>query len=98
MAEATNYTFKFQELAAILVRQQGIKEGFWGIYIEFGLGAANINTAPGERVLAPAAINIVQKIGIQKFDEANNLTVDASEVNSGTPAKSTKRSPKKNAK
>jgi len=95
MAEATNYLFGFQELAAILVREQGITEGLWGIYIEFGLGAANINTAPGEKMLAPAAINIVQKLGIQKFAEANNLTVDASEVNPKTPAKSTKRPSKK---
>jgi hypothetical protein len=95
MAEATNYTFGFQELAAILVRQQGITQGLWGIYVEFGLGAANINTAPGEKVLAPAAINIVQKIGIQQFPEANNLTVNAAEVNPQKSAKSTKRSKKK---
>ena len=96
MAEATNYTFGFQELAAILVKQQGITEGLWGIYVEFGLGAANINTIPGEKVLAPAAINIVQKVGIQKFSEANNLTVDASKVNPPKPARGAKRSAKKN--
>ena len=95
MGEATNYTFGFQELAEILVKQQGITEGLWGIYVEFGLGAANINIAPGEKALAPAAINIVQKIGIQKFPEANNLTVNAAEVNPKKPAKSTKNSAKR---
>lgn len=95
MAEANNYTFDFQELAEILVKQQGITEGLWGIYIEFGLGAANINTEPGGKILRPAAINLVQKMGIQKFAEANNLTVDAAQVNPSKPAKSSKRPAKR---
>lgn len=96
MAEANNYTFGFQELAEILVREQNIKEGLWGIYIEFGLGAANINTDPtGTKILAPAAINIVQKIGIQRFAEASNLTVDAAKVNQPQPSNSSKREEKR---
>ena len=91
MSEANNYTFGFEELAEILVKQQGITEGLWGIYIEFGLGAANINTEPGGKVLRPAAINLVQKIGIQKFAEANNLTVDAAKLNPPKTAKISKR-------
>jgi len=94
MAEAKNYIFKFQELAEILVKQQGLSEGLWGIYIEFGLGAANIKTVPGEQALAPAAINVVQGIGIQKFDEPNNLTVDAAKVNPPSKSASSKRSSK----
>lgn len=97
MAEANNYTFGFKELAEILVRDQNIKEGLWGIYIEFGLGAANINTDPssGTKVLAPAAINVVQKIGIQKFPEPSNLTVDAAKINPPKPSTSSKRAEKR---
>jgi hypothetical protein len=89
MAEAKSYTFNHQELAELLVKQQDIHEGFWGIYIEFGFGAANINSDPtGGKVLLPTAFSIVQKIGIQQFPEPSNLTVDAAKVN---PRKSSKR-------
>jgi len=81
MAEADRYLFELKELAEALVQKQGIRQGHWGISIEFGLGAANVPTGPDGKILTPAAINFVQKVGIQKFPEANNLTVDASEVN-----------------
>ncbi len=80
MAEARQYTFAYKEVAEALVKQQGIHEGLWGIYIEFTITAANINMTPGADV-TPAAIVPVQRIDIQRFDEASNLTVDAAEVN-----------------
>ncbi len=52
-----------------------------GLYVEFGLTAANINTSLDGAALQPAAIALVQKIGIQRFETANNLTVDAAQVN-----------------
>jgi hypothetical protein len=78
MPEADRLLFELRELAEILVKHQGIREGYWGVYIEFGLGAANVPTGPGQ--VTPAAINFLQKIGIQKFAEPNNLTVDASQL------------------
>lgn len=86
MAEAKNYVFGHRELAEILVKQQGIHEGLWGVYVEFGFAATNVsdpNTA--EKTFTPAAISLIQKIGIQQFPEPSNLTVNAAEVN---PAKS----------
>ncbi len=82
MAEPRQLTFSYQELAEILVKQQGIHEGLWGIYAEFGLGAANV-PAPGGSV--PAAVIPLQRMGIQKFDiEVEGLTVDAAVVNPAT--------------
>lgn len=80
MAEASRYLFDYKEVAESLIKQQKIHEGFWGIYVEFGLGAGNI---PGdeENALWPAAIIPVKKIGIQRFDKPNSLTVDAAEIN-----------------
>lgn len=89
MAEAKNYVFDHRELAELLVKQQDIHEGLWGIYVEFGFAAANVNSDPtGGKVLLPTALSIVQKVGIQQFPEPSNLTVDAAKVN---PRKSTKR-------
>lgn len=81
MAEANQYIFDYKEVAEALVKQQDIHEGIWGLYIEFAFGAANINTEAAASVLTPSAIASVKKIGIQRFPEENNLTVNAAVVN-----------------
>jgi hypothetical protein len=63
-----------------LIRYNDLHEGLWGLYIEFGLAAANVGSEPGGDLL-PTAIIPVKKIGLQRFNEANNLTVDAAEAN-----------------
>ena len=92
MPEATMISFSHKEVTEALLKGQDIHEGLWGIYIEFGLGAANIGQGPGDPNLLPAAIIPVTKIGIQKFAEANNLTVDAAVVN--PPTKKTNKTSK----
>lgn len=82
MPTIDRYHIDFKEMTELLIRHSSVHEGHWGIFIEFGLGAANVNVAPPpeERVL-PAAIVPVQKIGIQRFDQPNPLTLDAAVVN-----------------
>ena len=84
MAEPKNYIFEFKEVAEALVKQQGLHEGIWGLYLEFGLQGANINLPPAgqdtENII-PAAIVPVMKIGLQRFDKLNQLSVDAAKVN-----------------
>ena len=87
MPKTKQLTFSHQEVAAALVREQGIHEGFWGVIVEFGIGAANI-ARPGTEELLPAAIVPLVGIGIQRFDEENALTVDAAKVN---PARQPRR-------
>ena len=81
MPEVKNYTFEHTELAEILIRKLDLHEGFWGVYIEFGLVGANVPSGPDGKTVLPAAIDFVRKIGIQRFDEPNSLTVDASQAN-----------------
>lgn len=69
-----------------LIRFNDLHEGLWGLYIEFGLSAANVGLEPDG--LLPAAIVPVKKIGLQRFEEPNNLTVDAAEAN---PLQKTKK-------
>lgn len=72
------------ELAKLLVKQHGIHEGLWGLFIRFGLSANNIPIQPPDGsniVLRPAAVVSLLEIGIQPFAERNDLCVDAAEVN-----------------
>jgi len=88
MPEANNYTFDHTELAEVLIKKCDVHEGLWGVYIEFNLTAANMSTSPDGKTMMPAALAFVRKIGIQKFETPNNLTVDAAQVNprAGHPA------------
>ena len=79
MAEVKQLVFGPKELAEILIQKEQITEGFWGIFLEFGLGGGNVQITPD--ALLPAAIVSIQKIGIQRFDAPNPLTVDASALN-----------------
>ena len=79
MAEATRFVFSHQEVAEALVRKQEIHEGVLGLYVEFGIAAANIGPGPSD--LSPAAIVPILKMGIQQFTEVNSLSVDAAVVN-----------------
>ena len=80
MPETRIIEFKHKELAEAMVRFQNIHDGFWGIYIKFGIQGANIASGTGNDLI-PAAIVPVVNIGIQKFEKENNLTVDAAKVN-----------------
>jgi hypothetical protein len=86
MAETKSITFDYKEIAELLVKKQEIHDGHWGIYFEFGLAAANLGPSPEE--LRPAAVVPILKIGIQRFDEPTNLSVDASIVNPPSGSKS----------
>lgn len=79
MAEATLIKYSFKELAELMVKDQNKHEGYWGVYVRFGIGAAN--TGPSDTDLRPSAIVPILEIGLQRFDELNNLSVDAAKVN-----------------
>ena len=79
MSEPTQITFSYKEIAEALVKQNGIHQGIWGLYVKFGIKAANIGE--NEDALRPAAIIPILDIGLQKFDKVNSLSVDAAKVN-----------------
>jgi len=81
MPEVRLITFSHREIAEELVRKEGVKDGHWGLYIEFGIGGGNVGTSREKEDVVPAAIVPVLKLGIQRFDKPNSLTVDASKVN-----------------
>jgi len=80
--ETTRFTFSHKEIVEMLIMKQGFHEGLWVMYVEFGLGA--LNAGPSDDQLLPAAIISVMKIGLQKGEKENSLTVDAAKVNPKT--------------
>ena len=83
MAEPKMITYAFKELALLMVKDQGIHEGYWGIYVRFGINAAN--AGPSETDVKPTAMVPILELGLQKFDELNNLSVDAAIENPAAP-------------
>lgn len=84
MAEVQNYVFGYRELVETLVKKQGLHEGLWMIYIEFGLQAGNIGPSKDQAV--PSAVLQVSKIGIQRIEKDNPfadtpMVVDAAVIN-----------------
>lgn len=83
MPEPTQITFKYSELVELMIKKQGIHEGIWGLFVNFGLAASNIG--PNEENVTPSAIVGVVGIGLQRFEKESNLTLDAAKINP-TPA------------
>lgn len=89
MAEARQYIFDYKEVVEALLKKQGIHEGIWALYIEFGFAAANLeSTIDGGSVpqntpknINPTAIVPIRNIGIIIANEINSISVDAAEVN-----------------
>ena len=69
----------YKELASLLIKKFGITHGHWGIYIEFTMAGQNayFQDQNGRKKMCPTAILGVSKIGLQQFDQPNDLTVDA---------------------
>ena len=83
MAEHRQIVFTHQEVAEMLVKKEGIHEGFWGVYFELSLAGGVIPSPPTGTgtAITPAAMVLINKVGILRFDQPNSLTVDASKVN-----------------
>ena len=91
MAESNQIIFSHKEVAEALIKQQGIHKGIWGVYIRFGITGANIGTLES---LLPAAIVPILEIGLQRFEEETNLSVDAAKVNPTLRARTGKKTAK----
>lgn len=79
MPETTQLAFTYKEVVEALLKMHGIHEGIWGLSVKFGISAMNVG--PSATEIVPAAIVPLLNIGLQRADEENNLSVDASKVN-----------------
>lgn len=92
MGDAERFTYSYREIAECLIKKQDLHEGIWGLYVQFGIGAANVpkTEAEGEKDLVPAAVIPVLRLGIQRFKEESNIAVDAAKVNPLQKSKASK--------
>jgi hypothetical protein len=79
MPQPDNIAFSYREIVELMLKSQKIHEGIWGLFVRFGLGAANVGES--EEVLRPAAIVPVVELGLRKMEKESNLAVDAAKVN-----------------
>lgn len=79
MPEIANIVFTYREIVTALLKEQKIHDGYWSLFIRFGLNAANLG--PNDDELKPCAVIPVLEIGIQKGEKENSVTVDAAKVN-----------------
>ncbi len=89
MAEPSQISFSYKEVVEALVKNQGIHNGIWGLFVKFGIQATNIGE--NEKEVKPAAIIPVLEIGLQKFEKENNISVDAAKINPKTDNKMSKK-------
>jgi hypothetical protein len=84
MAEVTQYTFTWPELAEILIKQQGIHEGEWLAVVEFAVAAGVIGQGPPEA--KPGVLVTANGVQLQKAvaGAPQHLVVDAAKVNPKT--------------
>lgn len=67
MPDVTQYEFQLREVCEALVARQGLKEGRWMLAFEFGIGAGNIGTGPGD--FKPAAFIPVLNVKLVRAGE-----------------------------
>jgi hypothetical protein len=86
MPEINQYSFKYQEVIAALIKQAGLHEGRWQITMTFGMGAANMGPSPAEVV--PGAAVAVTGIGLIRAtaESPEAITADAAIINSASPS------------
>lgn len=75
-----------KELASLLIKHYGIREGLFDLMIEYQLGTGAVG--PDKEHLLPGLMIGIAKVGLVPSAKANPLTVDASDVN---PSPKTRR-------
>lgn len=73
--------FRLRDVAEALITLADIHEGLWQLQVVFGNSAANLNL---NGHLVPTAITSVVGLQVSRVEQADELTVDAAQVN---PAK-----------
>ena len=92
MAKPTQIEYPLKELAALMVRDQGLKEGHWMLLVRFAHTVGNLET--GESELSPVVITRIQSLGIQEVPAPNPMSVDASALDKTKPKARAKASAK----
>ena len=80
MAMAKQYEYSPRELVALMIRDQGIKEGHWILGMSYHFGAMNMGANPDGRDAAPTTIATVSSVIIERVPEPLPFSVDAAKL------------------
>jgi hypothetical protein len=72
-----------KDLAALLVRHYGLKDGTYEPMVEFMIGTGNMGPSPD--TIVPSAIIGVSKVGLVKVPNPTPNSVDAAKANPQKP-------------
>ena len=78
MDNATQYQYELLDVAKLLLRKQGIKEGLWTIGVNFGVGT--FAAGPTPEAVRPSMIVSVDKVILTRTDAPSPLTLDAATI------------------
>ena len=70
--------FRLRDVAEALVKLADLHEGLWQVQVMFSNSATNLNV---NGHLTPTAITGVAALQLMRVEQADELTVDAAEVN-----------------
>lgn len=79
---------RLKDLAAVLVRHYGLKEGLYEPMVEFTIGVGNMGPAPES--VAPSAIVSISRIGLIKVEHETPNSVDAASVKKSSVSRKAK--------
>jgi hypothetical protein len=82
MSEVNQYSFELSELASLLVREQGLKQGKWVVGFEFNLGAGLAGVGAPDQI-RPTAFASINKVVLTRHQEGTPeppFTVDAAKL------------------
>jgi hypothetical protein len=85
MAEPTQYTFSWPEVAELLIKKQDIHEGKWMVALEFQINVGLMGIQPP--AATPGVMALCNSVQLAKAQEQSpqNLVVDAAVVNPKRP-------------
>lgn len=73
------YIYDLRQLIEALIKDQGLHEGYWGIGLEFGFGAATFGQTAEEAM--PTAFVQVSRVRLVRGESELPLCIDASKIN-----------------
>jgi hypothetical protein len=77
MPEVEQLLYTHQELTELMLRDRGITSGHWAIFVKLRLLGGNMEVEGGMR---PAAIALIDGVGLQRAEPSFPLAVDASKI------------------
>lgn len=78
MDNVSQYQFELLDVAKLLIKKEGIKDGLWTLGVQFNV--AVLNAGPDVSKVYPSALVAIEKLVLTRATEHSPLTVDAAVI------------------